>query len=88
VSFRFVCSVFYVMVMSLKIEMLFETVQAAPVDTRTELYKHVVLSGGSSMYPGLPSRLEKEVKQLYLSRVLKNDVSKLKVRSLQNYDVM
>ncbi|GAA6023268.1 hypothetical protein JCM10207_005229 [Rhodosporidiobolus poonsookiae] len=50
--------------------MLFNTVQAAPVDVRTELYKHIVLSGGSSMYPGLPSRLEKELKQLYFSRVL------------------
>ena len=30
-----------------------------------------VLSGGSTMYPGLPSRLEREIKQLYLERVLK-----------------
>lgn len=44
---------------------------------RPELYKHIVLSGGSTMYPGLPSRLEREIKQLYLSRVLKNDTEKL-----------
>lgn len=31
------------------------------------------------MYPGLPSRLEREIKQLYLQRVLKNDTSKLNV---------
>lgn len=58
-------------------EMLFQTVQTAPVDVRPELYKHIVLSGGSSMYPGLPSRLEKEMKQLYLSRVLQGDGSRL-----------
>lgn len=29
------------------------------------------------MYPGLPSRLEREIKQLYLERVLKGDVEKL-----------
>jgi len=58
-------------------EMLFNTVQAAPVDVRSDLYKHVVLSGGSSMYPGLPSRLEKEMKQLYLTRVLGGDPSRL-----------
>ena len=46
---------------------------------RSELFKHIVLSGGSSMYPGLPSRLEKEIKQLYLERVLKGDVSRLSV---------
>ncbi|KAF9233851.1 actin actin-like protein [Melanogaster broomeanus] len=33
-------------------EMLFQTIQSAPMDVRTELYKHIVLSGGSSMYPG------------------------------------
>lgn len=44
---------------------------------RPELYKHIVLSGGSTMYPGLPSRLEREIKQLYLERVLKNDIDKL-----------
>lgn len=33
------------------------------------------------MYPGLPSRLERELKQLYLERVLKGDVDKLSVRT-------
>jgi actin-related protein 2 len=60
-------------------EMLFDTIQNAAVDTRAELYKHIVLSGGSSMYPGLPSRLEKEMKQLYLTRVLNGDTSRLNV---------
>lgn len=58
-------------------EMLFNVIQAADIDLRSELYKHIVLSGGSSMYPGLPSRLEKEMKQLYLQRVLKGDTSRL-----------
>jgi hypothetical protein len=60
-------------------ELLFQTIQAAAVDTRTELYKHIVLSGGSSMYPGFPSRLEKEMKQLYMTKVLGGDGSRLKV---------
>ena len=63
-------------------EMLFQTIQSAAVDVRAELYKHVVLSGGSSMYPGLPSRLEKEMKQLYLTRVLNGDPTRLNVRSV------
>jgi len=32
------------------------------------------------MYPGLPSRLEKEMKQLYFSRVLHGDPERLSVR--------
>ncbi|XP_052767355.1 actin-related protein 2 [Mya arenaria] len=58
-------------------EMLFKAIQAADIDTRPEFYKHIVLSGGSTMYPGLPSRLERELKQLYLERILKGDTEKL-----------
>ncbi|KAI9022220.1 actin family [Phycomyces nitens] len=58
-------------------EMLFNTIQSADIDIRADLYKHIVLSGGSTMYPGLPSRLEKEMKQLYLTNVLDGDVSRL-----------
>jgi len=58
-------------------ELVFNTIQAADMDMRPELYKRIVLSGGSTMYPGLPSRLEREIKQLYLERVLKNDIDKL-----------
>lgn len=64
-------------------EMLFNTIQSAPIDTRPEFYKYIVLSGGSTMYPGLPSRLERELKQLYVQNVLKGDakgLSKLKIR--------
>lgn len=60
-------------------ELLFNTIQAADMDTRPDFYKHIVLSGGNTMYPGLPSRLEREIKQLYLERVLKNDVQRLSV---------
>ena len=60
-------------------ELLYNTIQAADIDTRSEFFKHIVLSGGSTMYPGLPSRLEREIKQLYLERTLKGDTSKLSV---------
>jgi len=58
-------------------EQLYNTIQAADIDIRSEFYKHIVLSGGSTMYPGLPSRLEKEIKQLYLTRTLNGDTSRL-----------
>lgn len=60
-------------------EFLFQTIQSADVDVRSSLYKAIVLSGGSSMYPGLPSRLEKELKQLWLTRVLHGDPTRLGV---------
>jgi actin-related protein 2 len=52
-------------------DQLFDCINKADVDTRPEFYKHIVLSGGSTMYPGLPSRLEKEIRKLYLEKVLK-----------------
>lgn len=61
-------------------ELLFNTIQSADVDVRSSLYKAIVLSGGSSMYPGLPSRLEKELKQLWLTRILQGDPERLDVR--------
>lgn len=64
-------------------EFLFNTIQAADVDVRSSLFKAIVLSGGSSMYPGLPSRLEKELKQLWLTKVLGGNperLNKFKVR--------
>merc|ERR1711991_1278304 len=32
-------------------ELLFKTIQSADIDLRTEFYKHIVLSGGSSLAP-------------------------------------
>jgi actin-related protein 2 len=62
---------------------LFDAIQAADVDLRPELYKHIVLSGGTTMYPGLPTRLEKDMRTLYTERILKGDTarqSKIKIR--------
>lgn len=58
-------------------EMLFNMIQEADIDLRPAFYKHIVLSGGSTMYPGLPSRLEKEMRDLYLNRILKGDTKAL-----------
>ena len=35
-------------------EMLFNMIQEADIDLRPAFYQHIVLSGGSTMYPGLP----------------------------------
>ena len=63
-------------------EFLFNTIQGVDVDIRSSLYKAIVLSGGSSMYPGLPSRMEKELKQLWLTKVLGGNPERLNVRLL------
>jgi len=52
-------------------DQLFDCIQKADIDLRSKFYQHIVLSGGTTMFPGLPSRLEKEIRELYLQRVLK-----------------
>ena len=61
-------------------ELVFSTIQAADINVRPSLYKHFVISGGSTMYLGIPSWLEREIKQLYLERVLKGEMEKLTVQ--------
>jgi len=42
----------------------FNTIMKCDVDIRKDLYANIVLSGGSTMYPGIQERLEKEIKAL------------------------
>lgn len=56
---------------------LWSCIQACDIDVRSKLYEHVVLSGGSTMFPGLPSRIEKDMRQSFLTHAAKGDVSRL-----------
>lgn len=58
-------------------EQLFNMIQEADIDLRPAFYQHIVLSGGSTMYAGLPSRLEKEMREMYLEHVLKGNTKAL-----------
>ena len=69
----------------LKFIIYFQINQAADIDVRPELYKHIVLSGGSTMYPGLPSRVEREVRQLYFQRVVKVSLTCMSLILGQDY---
>jgi len=40
------------------------TVQQCDIDVRRDLYQNIILSGGTTMYPGLTERLSKEVQAL------------------------
>ena len=42
------------------------------MDTRKELYANIVLSGASPMFPAFASRVEKEIKNSYITNNLKN----------------
>lgn len=58
-------------------DMVFDVIMSADMDLRSEFFKNIVLSGGSTMYAGLPSRLEHDIKNRYLKDVLKGDKDRL-----------
>eukprot|EP00771_Trimastix_marina_P002069 gnl/Trimastix_PCT/318.p1 GENE.gnl/Trimastix_PCT/318~~gnl/Trimastix_PCT/318.p1 ORF type:complete len:409 (-),score=87.51 gnl/Trimastix_PCT/318:73-1236(-) len=59
-------------------EQLFNAINKCDIDLRAQFYQLIVLSGGTSMYPGLPSRLQKEMKALYLENILRGNTEGLK----------
>ena len=42
-------------------ELAYNSIMKCPVDVRRDMFFNIVLSGGSSMFPGLPDRLEREM---------------------------
>lgn len=44
-------------------EVVDTTIQQSPIDTRRQLYKNIVLSGGSTMFKNFGKRLERDVKR-------------------------
>ena len=43
---------------------LYNVVQKCPIDVRNELFSHIVLSGGSTLFPNFAERLRKEIRSL------------------------
>merc|ERR1739836_257580 len=45
-------------------ETTYNSIMKCDIDIRKELYANIVLSGGSTMYPGIADRMQKEITQL------------------------
>jgi len=45
-------------------KLVYESIMKCDVDIRKDLYANIVLSGGSTMYPGIQERMEKEIRDL------------------------
>ena len=52
-------------------EMIFETIVACPMDNRPLLYNNIVLSGGSTMFPGYPTRVSKDLHSIFKEKIMK-----------------
>lgn len=56
--------------------MVFKSINECDISTRRDFYKNILISGGTTMFPGFPTRLRNEVEKLYKQRILKNSSGK------------
>ena len=61
-------------------EVVFNSIQACDMDCRLDLYRHIVLSGGTTMLPGMSTRLGEGLQQLYIDRILQGDATRKGVK--------
>ena len=50
--------------------MIFEVIQEADIDCRADLYRNIILSGGTSLLPGIQERLEQDLNRRYTNDIL------------------
>lgn len=50
-------------------EMVIQTIEASPIDIRKELYKTILLSGGTTMFPGFPTRLQTDIQNQFKKEI-------------------
>jgi actin-related protein 2 len=57
-------------------EAVFNTIRKSDMHVQKDYFSHIILSGGTTMFPGMSSRMEKDIRQLYFDQVLKGDTSR------------
>jgi len=61
-------------------EMLFNSINDSPIDIRKSLYNSILISGGTTMLPGFPTRLYNDVYNLYKEKIVKGGEVKMKFK--------
>jgi actin-related protein 2 len=54
-------------------QVVFKSINECPMDVRKTLYNNILISGGSSMFPGYSTRLENDIRSIYTKEVLKGN---------------
>lgn len=57
-------------------DLVYDTIQEVDMSCRREFYSHIILSGGSTLFPGLAKRLRNDIQARYLKEILNNDESR------------
>ena len=61
-------------------ESLFKVINGAEVDLRSDFYKSIILSGGTTLLPGFCTRLQQDMRAFYADKILKGNPASGKVK--------
>ena len=67
-------------------DLIYESICESPIDCQRKLVANVILAGGTTMFPGLSSRVEKDLKELYVVDKFNGDRNGLKRMLIQVLD--
>ena len=59
-------------------QMVFDSIRSSDATVRLQLYKNILLSGGTTMLPGFPDRLKADVVNSWKTFVRKNPQTEVK----------
>ena len=65
---------------------IYNSIVGCPMDIQKPLAQNIWLSGGTTMIPGVSSRLENEIKELYVNKKFKGDRSGLNRVKVEVHD--
>lgn len=54
-------------------ELIYESITESPIDCQKALFGNITLAGGTTMFPGLSSRVEKDIRELFIADKLGGD---------------
>lgn len=66
--------------------MVYNSIVGCPLDIQKALARNIWMSGGTTMIPGLSSRLEYEIKEQYVAKKFKGDRAGLDRVKVQVHD--
>lgn len=67
-------------------DLIYESITESPIDCQRALVANVTLAGGTTMFPGLSSRVEKDLKEIYVKDKFNGDRKGLNRLPIQVHD--
>lgn len=59
-------------------QLVYNTIRKSDMHVQKDYFSHILLAGGTTMFPGLSSRLEKDLRKMYVDQVLQGDQERAK----------